>query len=71
MSKPFMGTWHVFGQRKDVSFDELSDVGRVMIGGCPVKHEWAMIAKDRSAYCLGPRVARLSPKNDHLKRPTA
>lgn len=52
----FIGTWHIFGQRKDVSFDELVDVGRAVCGARPVKHEWVMISKDRSAYCLGPIV---------------
>ena len=54
---PSMGTWHIFGQRQEVSFDEMSDIGRVLIGDRPRRHEWVMISKDRSAYCLGPRVA--------------
>ena len=48
--------WHVFGQQDSVEWDVLLDVGLVLLGGSPKKHEWVEINKDRTAYRVGPIV---------------
>lgn len=49
--------WHVFGQRSEVSYKELTDVGRALFGLPPVYHEWVQISPDRTGYRVGPKIS--------------
>jgi len=49
------GPWRVFGNRTDVEFDELVDIGRALMGLPPQHYEWVQIREDRNAYRVGPK----------------
>lgn len=48
--------WHKFGERTEVSYDELADVGRVLLGWSPRTYAWIRLNADRTAYQVGPRM---------------